>query len=160
MSWHFISPVASSIPYDDTICQLGTDSVQGAIEALCVKVSTSASPGFTWGDSGNLVSGKWLMNDTVPSNLTGRRIYLFNGTLDVVFADAENSATYTIAIYEHDGTTFTFLADVVVTAARGNENVLVTPPSLTQGQALAAQMTSGAARNIVCGALLSGTTTP
>ena len=42
------------------------------------QIANSASPGFTYGRSGNLPSSTWLLNDTVPCNQSGRVNYLNN----------------------------------------------------------------------------------
>jgi len=128
-----------------------TDVIQDQIDA-------SASPGFTWGDSGNLTSGAWLLNDTVPSNKAGRRIFLQNATLEAIFAANENTATYDLSIYEHDGTTYTLITTVSIVAARGGEFSVASLP-LTTGKELAVQVTSGSCKNITVGCVLKGTFT-
>lgn len=126
-----------------------SDSIQDQIDA-------SASPGFTWGDSGNIVSGSWLLNDTVPSNKAGRRIFLDSATLEAVFATNENISTFDLAVYEHDGTTYTLITTVSIVAARGAEFNIASLP-LTTGKELAIQVSSGSCKNVTVGCVLKGT---
>jgi len=152
------SPVSRSIPYDDTI-QVplsGTENVQDILDWIKNRIAISASPGFTWGRSGNVVSGTWLQNDTVPSNTTGRQIGLTDAKIERVFLANEGVSTYSLEIYEHDGTTFTLLTTVVNTAVNVSYVDLMPPIAVTTGKMLAVKLSAGSAKNIVFCAVLSG----
>ena len=154
-----ISPVAGSVPYDDQNIptNLGED-VQTALDNLYTLSAISASPGFTWGNSGNTPSGTWLTNDQVPSNRTGRIFPLFNGKTVQLAVSNEVANTCTIQLYEHDGTTFTLLTSVSLTAQRSN--VVTVSVNITQGKELACFLSSGSAKNPIVQLIAKGTSTP
>lgn len=135
------------------------DNTQLALEWIVDKVAISASPGFTWGKSGNITNA-WLVNDTVPSNLSGRNIFLHNAKIEMIYTKNEKISTYDLTIYEHDGTTYTPLRTISVVGARGVEVTVDPPVSATQGKDLAAKITSGSAKNPTAGLLMVGTKTP
>ena len=152
------TPIAEQIPFDkdnDPDCGFISEDVQAVIEELCHKVDTSASPGFTWGASGNIPSGTWLLNDTVPSNKSGRAIFLTSATLEQVFVRVENSTTVGIGVYEHDGVTFTLLTTVNLVATRAGDFPIASL-ALTSGKELAMKVESGSAKNPVVGCILKG----
>lgn len=133
---------------------LKCDDIAIIEEFVNQKISSSASPGFTWGRSGNITSGAWLQNDTVPSNVTGRHIFLKNARIKKVFISNEVVNTFTLDIYEHDGSTYTLLTTLTVTALRKLEasiNVAV-----TYNKELAIAVGTGSCKNIVCGLLITG----
>lgn len=162
------TPVAHSIPFDKDNrpeLEFESENVQEAIEEVIDKAAASASPGFTWGESGNVSSGAWLLNDTVPSNRTGRTFPFYNGELTEITISNENANTFTLEVYEHDGTTFTLLCSATVTAARSAVFDDTTwsplgPVYVTKGKELAVKLSSGAAKNPVCQMILQGTRTP
>jgi len=117
----------------------------------------SASPGFTWGKSGNLISGTWLLNDTVPSNKAGRRNFLENAEVIKVFVSSENTDTFDISIYEHTGSgTEVLVGTVSIVAARSGDFDVTW--SITTGKELAVQVSSGSAKNVQVGILIAGDT--
>lgn len=146
------SPVAGEIPFDNATNGFAADDVQAAIE----EIGASASPGFSWGRSGNSSSGTWLNNETVPSNRSGRFVFISNPSLAVIFVSSENLNTYTISVYEHEGNgvNLTLLDSLSVTAARGAFKT--TTVAVTAGRQLAIKVTSGSASNIVAGVILKG----
>jgi len=159
----YIGPHALTLPFDpdnDPDCILTSETTQEAIEELCGYIAISASPGFTWGRSGNVPAGSWLLNDTVPSNLTGRNIFLYNGQIEMVYTSNEITSTYDLSIYEHDGTTYTLLTTISLISGKSIENYLATPISITNGKELAAKIETGSAKNVTAGLLLRGTLIP
>jgi hypothetical protein len=138
---------------------LTSTDVQNAIEEVSYSVSNSASPGFSWGRSGSASSGTWLQNETVPSNITGRNFPFYNGSLTEVSVSNESVNTFSVEIYEHDGTTYTLLATVSLTAQRSNVQSF-TGVSVTKGLELAVKVSSGSGKNIVVQAILRGTSNP
>lgn len=147
--------VAGSTPFDNSTNGFMSEDVQTAIEELANTVDTSASPGFTWGASGNTTSGTWLINDTVPSNKAGRSIFLTNATLEYVFVRCELATTIDIEVYEHDGVTYTLITTVTLTATRAGDFPIASLP-LTTGKELAMKLSSGSAKNPVVGCVLKG----
>ena len=150
----FVQP-ARGTPFDNSTNGFMSEDVQAAIEELSNTVDTSASPGFTWGSSGNVTAGSWLVNDTVPSNKAGRSIFLSNATLEYVFVRCEDATTFDMEVYEHDGTVYTLITTVSVTAARAGDFPIASLP-LTTGKELAMKMSSGSAKNPVVGCVLKG----
>jgi hypothetical protein len=118
------------------------------------KLSVSASPGFTWGRSGNTPANTWLLNDTVPSNKAGRLTFLTNAFILNVFVASEEIDTYDVGVYEHSGGTPVLLTTVSIVATRGGSfpvNVAV-----TDGEELAVKIDSGSCKNPVVGLILTG----
>lgn len=120
-------------------------------------VANSASPGFSFGRGGNVAGGGWLANETVPSNISGRYVYINNAIIEKVFVSSQEVGTYTVGIYWHDGdeVNLTKLGEVTVTEARGGAFTVHWPvPVDTQ---LACVVEAGAIKNPVAGLQLSGT---
>jgi len=116
--------------------------------------SISASPGFTWGVSGNVSSGTYLLNDTVPSNRTGRLVPLYDGIISEVFVANEDSNTFTIAIEKRSGASFIELCAVSVTSAR--IKVQSFEVSVDYEDELAVKVKSGSCKNPVVGVVIKG----
>lgn len=116
----------------------------------------SASPGYTWGDSGNISSGSYLLNETVPSNRAGRIVTLSNGEIAQVYVANQNNSTATIEIVKRVGGTFSAVTSISLsserTKAEDKSGVLV-----TKGDELACRIASGSVRNVVVGAIIRGT---
>jgi len=127
-------------------------------EVSLQELVSSASPGFLLTLPGNNPSGSWAdVGSGVPSNRTGIPILQNNPELTAVAVYNETDPnTYSIEVYEHDGTTFTLITTVSVTAARGTTTVLLSPISLTQGKELAAKVSSGSVKNGVITCILGG----
>jgi hypothetical protein len=152
-----IDPVAEDIEFDPSNCDaITSDNVQDAIDELCIAVANSASPGFTWGRSGNLPTDTWLLNDTVPSNRAGRIVMLSNVKITNIFIATEDIDTYDLTIYEHDGDeiNLTALTTVSVVALRAAQ--FTVDISISQGKQLAARITNGSAKNMVAGCIIKG----
>lgn len=151
---HLTDPDAEDIYFDDSNVSFTADDVQEAIEKLENRVAVSASPGFTWGASGNVNANAWLLNDTVPSNLAGR-LSPVTGFLDQVFFACENTATASVGIYRRDGASFTLLSSVNITAAR-TEIVTGLNVAIFRGDELACRLVSGSLKNPVVGVIIRG----
>jgi hypothetical protein len=133
------------------------------IEELIRQIAgVSASPGFTWGRSGNVGSGTWLQNDTVPSNLAGRIFPLSNGQLIQLAVTNEGVNTFIVELYEHNGTTYTLLATCALTAVRSKVFGIADfgIVSITNGKELAIKVSSGSCKNPVVAGIFSGTFSP
>lgn len=143
--------------FDNSATDLVSDNVQDVIEEINGVVSTSASPGFSFGRASNVNSGTWLQNETVPSNKAGRYVYITSAIVERVFVANENSSTFDVSVYYHygDEAGLTLLGSVSVVSNTGGE--FVVSWSVPTGSQLAMRVTSGAARNMVAGLELSGT---
>lgn len=152
--------IAKSTPFDNASNGFTSTDVQAAIEELNNKINTSASPGFSFGRSGTVVAGAYLQNETVPSNVSGRWIYINNAYVKNVFVSNEDTTTYKIEILYHNGNEvgLTSLGTVTVTAAKGGTfSVNWAVPTNKQIAIRIATDSANAAKNIVCGLELSGT---
>jgi len=151
------SQVAESIPFDNDSNGFASDDVQGAIEELSTKVATSASPGFSWGRSGNISANTWLRNEGVSSNRSGRAVTFNNANIVRIYISTENLNTYTLTIYEHEGDSanLTILTTISVTSSKVGDSGTISVP-VTTGRQLAVRLTGGSAKNVVVGKNLSG----
>jgi hypothetical protein len=118
----------------------------------------SASPGFTWGRKGNINSASavaYLLNDDVPSNITGRIVLLQDAIIRQILITNGAASTFNVTVEEHDGVTYTSLITVSVVADRDTAAVVNVP--VTTGKQLAVRISSGSANNPVVGLILNGT---
>ena len=155
-----ITQVAGSTPFDNSTNGFTSSDTQAAIEELSNNLSVSASPGFSFGRSGNTTAGTYLQNETVPSNLSGRWVYINSAIIKHVYVSNETSTTYTIEVLYHDGggVGLTSLGTVTVVAARGGD--FPVSWAVPTGKQIAIRMspsTANASKNIVCGLQLQGT---
>lgn len=154
------TPHANEIPFDNSTNGFTSDRVQPAIEELQTQVLTSASPGFSFGRSGVCNASTYLQCETVPSNISGRWVYINSAVVTRVFVSNENTTTFKLEILYHDGNGvgLTSLGTITVTAAKGGSfSVSWAVPSNKQIAVRMATDTPNSAKNIVCGLELSGT---
>lgn len=152
--------VAKSVPFDNSTNGFTATDVQQAIEELNTTVLTSASPGFSFGRSGTATLGTYLQNESVPSNVSGRWVYINSAFVKRVFVSNEDVTTYTIEVLYHDGNeiNLTSLGTVTVTAARGGAfSVNWAVPTNKQIAVRVSPASANSAKNVVCGLELSGT---
>lgn len=149
--------VARQIFYDNTTSELVAEDVQGAIDEIVDTVSTSASPGFGFGKGGNVSADSYLECEGVPSNISGRYVYINNAVVTRVFISVQNSATFDVEVFHHDGneTNITSLGTVNIVASTGDEFTVNWP--VTTGKQLAMRIINGSAKNAVGGLELQGT---
>lgn len=115
----------------------------------------SASPGFTWGRSGNCPDGTWLLNDSVPSNKAGRRIFLNGAGIIKIFVSCENSSTFDVVVYEHSGSGSEVVVGSVSLVAQRSADFDV-DLGLTTGKELSVRIENGAAQNPQVGLIITG----
>lgn len=84
------SQVAETTPFDNTTNGFIAENTQEAIEELAEQSASSASPGFTWGDSGTSNAGSFLLNDSVESSKAGRLVP-FDGFVTEFFVNNERT---------------------------------------------------------------------
>lgn len=143
--WEEYELIAENIPFDNTTNGFTSDDVQGAIE----EIGASASPGFSFGRSGNLSQNTWLRRPgNVNSNRAGVTIGISNPVIVAVSCSNRNIETYDIEIYEHEGNeiNLTLLTTVTVTAARGG--TFTVNAAATQGRQLAVRLGSTGTGNV------------
>lgn len=120
--------------------------------------SSSASPPTSWGRSGNAPSLTWLTNEGVPSNRTGRIVFLDTAIVTKVFVANQNISNYTVEIFSHEGDevnlTLLYTSPIVTTRYASFNTSL----PVAKDKQLAMRIGSGSANNIVCGALVTGVT--
>jgi hypothetical protein len=154
------SQEAADVPYDNSVSGLSSEDVQGAIDELANGVGgNSASPGFTFGRSGNVNTNTWLLNDTVPSNLTGRGVPLNSAVIVEFFVSSQASDTYTLGLYSHDGNSINLalLDTISIVASRGDTKIVSI--AIAKNKQLAMKVTSGSCNNVVAGVIVRGVTT-
>lgn len=130
------------------------DQVQEFLEYLVNSVAISASPGFTWGRSGNAPSDTYLLNDSVPSNTTGRIVPISSGVIAQVFVATETLDTWVLAIEKRSGVTFTEIGTISLSSQR--TKVQSTSIAVTLGDELALKVKSGSCKNPVVGLIIKG----
>lgn len=125
-NWDFYF-TAKNIAFDPTISDMESFNVQDAIDEIFTSASVSASPGFTWGRSGNLPNNTYLLCDTVPSNIASR-VATINGYIAKIFVTQRNSTAFTFAVETRVGAVFTTIYTGVVPATR--KVILVPTPQV------------------------------
>ena len=148
---------AINVFFDKTGSNILSEDTESAIKEVASAVLTSASPGFSFGRGGTLPVNSWLACEGVPSNITGRLVYIAEARVTQVFVGNENPATFSVGVYAHDGdeTNLVLLGIVDVIDKRG-ESFTVDWPVAT-GKYLAVKTTLGSVKNIVAGLSLAGT---
>jgi len=116
----------------------------------------SASPGFTWGRSGNVPDGGYLLHQSVPSNISGIPVPLTSGVITTIFFEQEIATTFDLVIFRKPSMavvfqrTFTassFEVYVIPTASR---------PFISSSDRLGMKIVNGSVKNIVAGLLAVG----
>jgi hypothetical protein len=156
---------ADATPLDNSTidCLDTAETVQEGFEEICGKiqdVQQQATPGFTWGDSG-AIKNSYLLNDTVPSNLSGR-ICTVTGNLTTIFVTTQTSGDeYTLEIRRRDNGSFTTIATLVTYSNDNKRSYIISGLMIpvTIGDELAAYVLKSGnkgATNPTCGIILEG----
>jgi len=156
---------ADATPLDNSTidCLDDAETVQEGFEEICSKINAvdeQATPGFTWGDSG-VPKNKYLLNETVPSNLSGR-LSTVTGNLTTIFIITEHDTDeYTLQIRRKVGNVYTTIASLVADGNDGKRKYwtvgLMIP--VTIGDELSAYIKKSGnkgATNPSCGIILEG----
>jgi hypothetical protein len=154
------SPVAQSTPFDNSTNGLTSTDVQAAIEEVKNLVQTSASPGFSFGRTGVASAGTYMQCETVPSNVSGRWVYIANALVSYVYVTNELTTTYSMTATYHDGngTNEIALGTITVTSAKGA--AIPVSWSVPVGKQIAVKVattTENSPKNVVVGLQLTGT---
>jgi hypothetical protein len=152
---------AAMISYNNTTSGLTATNVQTAIDELASEIQTSASPGFSFGRAGVLTQNTYLLCETVPSNVSGRWVYINSAFVRKVFISNETSGPFTLDVYYHSGNNVgeTLLGSVTVSSGVGGYfNVNWSVPSNKQLSVKVAATSTNTLKNAVCGLELTGST--
>lgn len=152
----YLVPVAEQVPFDNATNGFTSDEVQSAIEEVSTTVQTSASPGFSFGRSGNVTDGSWLLCESVPSNKAGRWVYITSAEVTRVFVSNETIETFDLEVYYNDkgGLGLSLLGTVNIVADYGG--AFTVSWSVPTGTELAIKLVNGSAKNVVAGLELRG----
>jgi len=123
-------------------------------------IANSASPGFIFGRGGNAAANSWLINNEVPSNITGIPFGLSNGKILQIWAASQDIDTYDINIYHHlgDEISLTLMTTISIVATRQqffgpvDFGIVLVP----QNVQLAARIVNGNAKNPKCSVFVGG----
>lgn len=165
MAGPFVTPVAESTPFEpNRNPQWGGNAgpsgivsteTQSAIEEVMFKAPGLISkPTFTFGRSGNLPNNTYLLCDTVPSNISSRVIMTANSVVTKIGYMNDGIGTFTLKIEEHNGVTYTTIGTVSIVASRVGVFTVSFPA--TTGKALGVSISSGSAKNLVVGMIVTG----
>jgi hypothetical protein len=153
------SPVARSVPFDNSSNGFIAEDTQAAIEEVSSVAANSASPGFTWGRSGSIPKGAWFQNETVPSNKSGRTMFLVNAVIEKVFVSNESPDIITVEVYTHDGDEVNLTLVGSVTTAALRSNTFSTSFPIPVNKQIAMRLAGGSAndgKNTIAGILVKG----
>ena len=120
-------------------------------------VADSASPGFSFGRSGNNSTNTWMLRvGGPPSNKSGITVGLTDAEIKKITVSCEDISTFDIGIYSHDGdeVNLTLETTVSIVAARSASFTVAIPIALNKQ--LAARVTAGSARNLGVDLTLTG----
>lgn len=135
--------------FDPTGTDLVSTLTGPAIRELRNKVSNSASPGFSFGKSGNIPNGTWLLRPgSVPSNKAGITVGFINPEILKIVTATENLDTYDITVYEHEGDEVNLTSLVTKSVVAARSSTFDVTISMTTGRQLAIKVTAGSAKNI------------
>ena len=131
--------------------------ILAVIEEIVRQIAAvTASPGFTWGDSGNVSSGSFLLNDTVPSNKAGRAVPLKDAKITKVFVTNEITNTFDVQILKRLGPgSFSVLTTISLTAQRKKVQSY-TNVNVDEEDELAVRTAVGSCKNPVVGVIIVG----
>jgi hypothetical protein len=127
------------------------------LEAPCdlVGTSVSASPGFSFGRAGTLITNTYLNRPGgTPSNNTGVNFGLTDGSLDIIATGTVSADTYTLTITQHDGNNASPTVIAVVSVTALTKAILLKDVDYVQvgvlikNRQIAVEVTAGTANNI------------
>ena len=127
---------------------------------LTSSIAINASPGFTWGRSGNTPAGSYLQNDTVPSNVSGRLVPVSDGLIKTVFVSQKTATSCTVVVQKRTGSVFTDLATVTLTTQRVKVLDISPPIAVAYADEIVVKVGSGSPSDPVVGLMIKGTVPP
>lgn len=111
-------------------------------------LATTVPSGVIFSRSGN-ISNAYLQIGSVISSSTGFPVRVNDSSLSFISVQNELANTFSVTIYEWNGTAETALATINVTSALGADYTPPTPVTLTYGTSLRAKVSSGSCKNPV-----------
>jgi hypothetical protein len=148
---------AVQISYSNLSSGIPAANVQTAIDYLAGLSATSASPGFSFGRAGVVSAGTFLQCETVPSNVAGRWVYINSAVVRKVYVSNEVLGPFTAEVLYHDGNAVNLTSLGTVTTGAVYGQAFTVTWSVPPNKQLAIRVTTGSAKNIVCGLELTGT---
>ena len=120
----------------------------------------SSKPNQWFTKTGNVISGAYLNNGGIPSNVVGLPFGLNNGQLIKVWIGKEDASDLNLGIYTHDGdeVNLTLIHTVSMLIADGRTKSFdVSGVSIAKDKQIAIKITSGTAKNIKSYIITTGT---
>ena len=139
-------------------CGVTSKMLQTVLEEICASLQATSTPGFSFGRGGNAAANSWYINNEVPSNLVGIPIGTSNSEITEIWCGSENTDTYDVEIYEHEGdeVNLTLLTTVSIVANR-TQNFTGLTVSVTTGRQIAVKIVNGNAKNPKVFVIIKGT---
>jgi hypothetical protein len=146
---------ADGIPFAPGVSGLVSTEIGPALREAATATAVSASPGFTWGRSGNISQGSYLQNDTVPSNVSGRIVPVSDGFIKTIFISQELPEAITVTVQRRVGGS---LVDLVSASTLATERVKIVTvdAAVSLGDELAVYISAGSPKNAVVGLVIKG----
>lgn len=123
-------------------------------------LNTEIAKNLTWGRSGAVTKGTWLTNEFVPSNVSGRSVFIPNAFIKKISIAHQDPDIVKYEVYHHlgDGLAMTLIGSVTTNAVRTYETDfnLSVPKDVQLAIRIALDSPNGA-KNPVVGVLLTGT---
>jgi hypothetical protein len=149
-----VTPVAESVPFDNSNNDFIADDVQTAIEEINAKLESGASPGFMWDRSGNVPAGSYLLNGSRPSNISGKTCPI-NGVIVSASITQENDDSFSFKIQKRVNSSFVDLGTVAIVSSR--KSVVDLNITITKDDELCVMIYTGSPKNPGIDLLLKGT---
>jgi len=126
-------------------------------ELVRQRSGVSASPGFTWGRSGNVPDGAYLLHQSVPSNISGIPVPLASGVITTIFFEQEITTTFDLVIFTKPSMAVVFQHTFVAASSGVYIIPIASRPFISNADRLGMQIVNGSVKNIIAGLLAVGT---
>lgn len=135
------------------------DDANGLPAFIKELINATSTPGFTWGRGGPNIPGRYLLNDDVPSNTTGRVVPVELGGIAKIQIAQETAVASKFTVVEHDGS-LAGAVDIVTVDMGGSLQKLFdftgAVKTVNPGRQLAIRVDTIAAKNPDVGITLVG----
>lgn len=152
------SQVAVSVPFEPLRnpgfggqpSVLTSEEAQSAIEEVQANVSADLSYSHTMGRSGSVPSSTYLLNDSIPSNLSGKNNALNNAKIVKVSVSNQGATALTVELLTHDGdeVNLTVIGSVTTPAQRSSTFTVSYPVAVNKQVAIRLAAASASAKNL------------
>ena len=149
LSTQTLTDLETAAAFDPGSTPLTSTTIGDAIRETITITSAAASPGFSFGRSGNLSQNTWLRRPgNVPSNRAGVTINITNPVITKVACANRNNETFDVEIWEHEGNSvnLTLLGTVSIVNAT-SESFDVSFPA-TNGKQLPVRLGATSSTNV------------